>query len=106
MRWLTSARTIRAWALPVTHPAAAYAASAVLHVVVLGGLAYYVPGDSDPAYSVGRGDGGLGSRVTPFGSAGGAPLTTVFHFELPPAPSVLIVPSLAEADVSDEPVVA
>ena len=119
MRLLTTAKTIisktiRDWALPVAgeatsalaHPAAAYAASAVLHVVVLGGLAYYVAGDSDPAYSVGRGDGGLGSRVTPFGSAGGAPLTTVFHFELPPAPPVLQASSPAEAETSEDPVVA
>src|SRR5688500_6846566 len=95
------AKTIRTWALPLAgvatsafaHPAAAYAASAVLHMVVLGGIVYCLPGDSGPAFWMGSGNGGMGSQMTPLGSAGGAPLTTVFHFELPPAPPVKQMPA-------------
>src|SRR5262245_1572105 len=104
-------KTLRACALPIlglitavsAHPAAAYAASAVLHMVVLGSLAYWLPGDSDPTFWMGSGNGGIGDQASPVGSAGGAPLTTVFHFELPASPPLAGAPPPAESELLAEP---
>src|SRR5262245_35960414 len=91
----------------VIRDACFYGGSALLHVVVLGGLAYWAPsGDSGPSFSMGRGDGGLGSEYAPIGSAGGAPLTAVFHFELPPATAVESAVAPVEAEVPSKPVAA
>src|SRR5262245_6388374 len=115
MRSSPPARKLLSWALPIAGFAASslgrtgltYAASALLHMVVLGGLACLLPsGDSDPSFSMGRGDGGLGSEYAPIGSAGGAPLTAVFHFELPPITAVAEAAAPIEAEVPPEPVFA
>src|SRR5262245_30682590 len=60
-----------------------YAASMLLHAVVLGGLVAWCPwGNSDVGFSVGEGNGGMGDQPSPIGSAGGSPTTEVIRFEL------------------------
>lgn len=59
-------------------PVVAYASSSLLHVLALGCLAYVTPSDVAPAFSMRKGDGGLGNEYSALGSTGGAELTAVF----------------------------
>jgi TonB family protein len=63
--------------------ATAYAASALAHVVVLGGALMLSPwGNSGVGFSVAQGNGGTGEHASPLGSAGGSEATDVIRFEL------------------------
>src|SRR5262245_34729380 len=61
----------------------AYAASTLLHAVVLGSLVAWCPwGNSEVGFSVEEGNGGMGDQPSPIGSAGGSATTEVIRFEL------------------------
>jgi TonB family protein len=63
--------------------ATAYAASALVHVVVLGGALIIAPwANSGVGFSVAQGNGGTGQHASPIGSAGGSEATDVIRFEL------------------------